>query len=67
MVSYYHFFTWLVLNGIFIFLHAEEHALKTGGCMDGLLLDHFQWLMVILYGHMPAVQVCVELLKAKAH
>ena len=26
-----------------------------GSHMDRLLLDHFQWLMVILYGYMPGV------------
>ena len=35
--------------------------------MNGLLLDHFQWFMVILYDDMPAVQVCVELLEAEEH
>ena len=35
--------------------------------MDGLLLDHFQWLMVILYNYMPAINVGMKLLKAEAH
>ena len=35
--------------------------------MDALLLDHFQWLVVILYNYMPAIDVCIKLLNAKAH
>ena len=35
--------------------------------MDGLLLDHFQQLMVILYHDIPAIYADVELLEAKAH
>ena len=35
--------------------------------MDGLLKDHFQWLMVILYHDMPAINVGMELLETKAH
>ena len=35
--------------------------------MYGLILDHLQGLMVILYDNMPAIEVCAELLKAKAH
>ena len=35
--------------------------------MNGFLLDHFQWFMVLLYEDIPAVQVCMELLEAKAH
>ena len=68
MVSLHHFFTGLILNGVVILLHVEKHALMLGwGCMVGLFLDHFQQLMVILYNYMPAVHVCVELLKAKGH
>ena len=68
MVSLHHFFTRHVLNGVVILLNVEKHALKLGwGHMDLLLLDHFQWLMVILYNHMPASQVYVKLLEAKTH
>ena len=35
--------------------------------MERLLLDHFKQPIVIMYGHMPAVQVCVKLLEAEAH
>ena len=35
--------------------------------MDGLLLDHFQWLKVILYPDMPAINVGMELLQAEVH
>ena len=46
----------------------QKHALKLGwGCMDGLLLDHFQWFVVILYNNMPAIDVSVELLQIEAH
>ena len=37
------------------------------GGMNGLLLDHLQGFMVILYDNMPAVEICVKLLKAKAN
>ena len=58
----------LALNGVVVLLHMEKHALKSvRDCLDGLLLDHFQQLMVVLYDYMPAVQVGVELLKTKAH
>ena len=33
--------------------------------MDGLVLDHFKWLMIILYSDMPAMDVGVELLRLK--
>ena len=35
--------------------------------MDGLWLYHFQWLLVILYYDMPAINVGVELVQTKAH
>ena len=35
--------------------------------MDRPLLNHFQWLVVILHYNMPAIQVGVKPLKAKAH
>ena len=35
--------------------------------MDGLLLDHFQQLMVILHHEMPAIDVGVELLQTEAY
>ena len=35
--------------------------------MDGLLLDNFQWLMVILYNYMPTIDVGMKLLEATAH
>ena len=35
--------------------------------MDGLLLDHFQQLMVILFCDMPAINVGMELLETKMH
>ena len=38
-----------------------------GSCMNGLLLDHFWQLMIVLYGHMPAIEVCVKLFEAEAH
>ena len=38
------------------------------GChMDRLLLDHFQWLVVILNHDMPAINVGMELLQTKAY
>ena len=37
--------------------------MKPMGChMDGLLLDHFQQLVVILYRDMPAINVGMKLL-----
>ena len=49
-------FYWLVLYSVVIFLNAEKHALRMGwGCVDGLLLDHFQWLMFILCNYMPVI------------
>ena len=46
----------------------QKHALELGqGCVDGLLLDHFQWFVVILYNGMPAIDVGVELLQTEAH
>ena len=35
--------------------------------MDGLLLDHFQWFVVILYDDMPTIYVGLKLLQTKAH
>ena len=35
--------------------------------MEGLVLDHFQWLMVILYSDMPAIYVGVELLQTEVY
>ena len=35
--------------------------------MDGLMLDHFQQLVVILYNDMPAVEVGVEFLQTEAY
>ena len=35
--------------------------------MYGLLLDHLQGFVVILYDYMPAIEVCVKLLEAEAH
>ena len=35
--------------------------------MDGPLLDHSQWFMVILYHDMTAIDVGMELLQTKAH
>ena len=35
--------------------------------MNGLLLDHLQGFMVILYNNMPAVEIYVKCLKAKSH
>ena len=37
------------------------------GGMYGLMLDHLQGIVVILDDGVPAIEVCVELLKAKAH
>ena len=60
---------WLVLDSVVILLHAQKHLLKPGGgsCMDGLMVDHFQWLMVILYDNMPAVEVGIKFLQTKAY
>ena len=38
-----------------------------GCCMYGLVLCNLQGLVVILDNDMPAIDVCVELLRAKAH
>ena len=35
--------------------------------MDGLVLDCFKWLMVILYSDMPAIDVGVEFLQTEAY
>ena len=35
--------------------------------MDGLLLDHFQQLKVILYHDMPAINIGMELLQTEVH
>ena len=56
------------MDGVVIVLHMQKHVLMPGGChMDRLLLDHIQWLTVILYCDMPAIGVGVEFLEAKAH
>ena len=34
--------------------------------MDWFLLGHLIGFMVVLYNNMPAVEVCVQLLEAKA-
>ena len=34
---------------------AEASAEVKGAHMDRLILDHFQWLMVVLYNNMPAI------------
>ena len=58
----------LVLYGIIILLHVEWHVLKARrGSMYVLVLHHIQGFMVFLYDNMPAIEVCVELLKAEAH
>ena len=35
--------------------------------MNGLLLDHLQGFMAILYDNLPAIEICMKLLKAEAH
>ena len=36
--------------------------------MDGyFFLDHLQGIVVILYDYMPAIEICVKLLEAKAY
>ena len=35
--------------------------------MYGIMLDHPQWFVVILHDDVPAIEVCMELLEAKAH
>ena len=46
----------------------QKHVLKSErGHMDGLLLDHFKQLAVILYHDMSAINVGMELLKAETH
>ena len=35
--------------------------------MNGLLLDHLQGFLVILYNNVPAIEICVKLLEATAH
>ena len=39
----------------YIFPYGGACTEDRGSHMDRLLLDHFQWLMVILYSHMPAI------------
>ena len=46
---------------------AEASAEAWGSHMDRLMLDHFQWLVVILYDDMPAIGVGVEFLQTKAY
>ena len=68
MISQHHIFTGLVLYSVIVLLHMQKHVLMPGRChMDGLLLDNFQQLMVILYCDMPAINVCMEFLKTEAH
>ena len=43
----------------------EASAEAWGSCMDRLVLDHFQWHMVILYDNMPAIEVGVEISRPK--
>ena len=46
----------------------QKHALEAGlGCVNELLLDHFQKIVVALYDDMPAIDVGVELLQTEAH
>ena len=53
MVSSHCFFTVLVLNGVVVSFCTGKHGLKMGqGYMNGILLDHFKWLKVILYNYM---------------
>ena len=35
--------------------------------MDRLVLDHFQWFMVVLYYNIPAVEIVVEILQTKSY
>ena len=35
--------------------------------MDGLVLDHFQWLVVVLFCDMSAIYVGVEFLQTEAN
>ena len=35
--------------------------------MDRLMLDHFQWLVVILYCDIPAIYVSMEFLQTEAY
>ena len=59
---------WSVLDSVVILLHMQNHPLKPRGShMDGLMLDLFQWLMVVLYNNMPAIEVGVEFLQTKAY
>ena len=37
------------------------------GDMYGLLLDHLQGFMVVLYDNIPTIEICVKHLEAKAH
>ena len=56
------------MNSVVILLHVQKHPVKLGGChMDGILLDHFQWLPVILYHDMPAINEGMELLQTEAY
>ena len=46
----------------------QKHLLKpVGSHMDRLMLDHFQWLAVVLYDNRPAVDVGVEFLQTEAY
>ena len=41
-------------------LHMQKHVVEPGrGCMDGLLLHHFQQFVIILCNDMPAIDVGV--------
>ena len=63
-----HVFTLFVDNGTVICLHMQKHLLKPMGCcMDRLVLNHFQRLMVILNENMPPIDIGVEFLQTKAY
>ena len=68
MVCQDHVFTRFIDNGIVILLHMQKHPLKPrGSCMDRLVLDHFQQLVVILNENMPPIDIGVEFLQTKAY
>ena len=46
---------------------AEAPTEAWGSHMDRLMLDHFHWIVVILYYDMPALEVGVEFLQTEAY
>ena len=67
MVIQYHILTRFVGYCIVTLLHVQKHLLKPWGShMDKLILDHFQWVVVIVNEYMPPIDTGVEFLQTKA-